>query len=254
MFDQSNTLPKRILFVFKTEGLKGLSKRIKNRLRPYQCHAFVLSFQSGPVSDPSAFPTGLNLVVIRTLERGQHLLNGLEFKQLTAADIGEIDELTEIDPFKVPKSVTLEKLQDGWLCYVAKYQGRIVASGWKKTGPEFYEPFFKRSLTLADDEVYGWRAFCMPAFRGRGVLPWLDNRIANHLALTAGVKNHVAYVTLDNSAARRTFVAIGWSVVGRLGFIEAFGFRIHYLWGHRAFSATRKRFFIQLQKRSDNKR
>lgn len=249
MSDQSNTLAKQMLIVLKTEGLKGLFNRIKDRCCD-QHHAFVIAFQSGPVSDPLAFPTGLEPAVVRALDRCQGLFSSLEFRQLTAADIEEIDELTEIDIFKIAKSVNLEKLQDGWLCYVAKYQGRIVANGWKKTGPEFYEPDFGRSFTLADDEVYSWRAFCVPAFRGKGVLPWLNNRMVNHLALTAGFKNHVGYVDLNNSASRRTFVAMGWSVVGRLGFIEIFGFRLHYLWGHRAFSATKKRFFIQRRRRT----
>jgi hypothetical protein len=183
------------------------------------------------------------------LERCQGLFSSLEFKQLTATDIEEINELTDIDPWNISKSVTLEKIQDGWLCYVVKYRGQIVANGWTKAGPEIYEPHLRRSFTLADNEAYDWRGFCVPAFRGKFVLPWLNNRVVNHLALTAGVIRHVGFVRINNPAMWRTFVAMGWSVVGRVGFIEIFGVRLHYILGRRALSKTKKRFFIQVQKK-----
>ena len=232
----------RIISVLRTEGLRGLLRRIEGY------HAFVLSFQCGPISDPAAFPMGLDPAYIRAVERGQRYLNSLEFKQLTAADIAEIDELTELDPWKVQKVVTLEKLQEGWHCYVAKYKGRVVANSWTKAGPAFVEPCTVRPITLADDEAYGWRSFCARDFRGRGVIPWLNNSIRNNLHLTEGVKSIVGWVRTSNKAMLHTQVQMGALVVGRIGYIQVLGVRLHYLWGRRALRATKRRCFIELIK------
>ena len=51
-----------------------------------------------------------------------------EFKEIAAVDNEELDELTAIDVWKVPKFVTLRKLKQGHHVYIAKYKGRIVAS------------------------------------------------------------------------------------------------------------------------------
>jgi|WetSurMetagenome_2_1015567.scaffolds.fasta_scaffold73013_3 hypothetical protein len=249
MTDQSIAFAKRVLNVLKTEGLKGFSRRVNNRLRSQvsYIHLFVLSSEFGLSSDISAFPTGSDPLTVRALERAQRFLSSLEFKQLTMADIGEIDELTDIDPWHIPKSVILEQLQDDWHCYIAKYKGHIAACSWTKSGPEFYEPHLKRSFTLAEDEVYSWRSFCAPSFRGRGVFPWHINSVTNHLAQTTGLKRQVGLVRVKNEAMWRSLLEAGWSVVGRAGFMEFFGFRLHYMWGQKAFGLTKRRFFIQRQ-------
>jgi hypothetical protein len=238
----------RIINVLRTEGLAGLPKRIKGY------HAFVVAFRCGPIANPTTFTNELDPVSIRAFERAQRFLNSLEFKQLTMADIEEIDELTDIDPWKVPKLVTLEKLQEGWHCFVAKYKGQIVASNWTKAGPEFMEPVVERSITLADDEIYGWRTFCVSGFRGRGVHPWLNNAVRNHLYQTKGAKSIVGWVRTSNKVMLHTQLQMGGSVVGRLGYIQFFGVRLHYLWGRRALSATKTRCFIELLKNSYNTR
>jgi len=247
MFDQRNTLAKRMVDVLKTEGIKGFSRRIENRLRSKwaQYHVFVFSLQFASVSDALDFPTRLDPATVRMFERCQRSFSSLTFKKVSEADGGEIDELTVIDPWGHSREGIIEKLQEGWCCYVAKFGSRIVASSWTKTGPEFYEPLLQRSFTLAVDEVYDWRTFCVSDWRGRGVVPILIKWIVNHLALTEGVKEYIGCVKVDNAGQVRNLLQMGYLLVGRLGFIDLFGFRLHYLWGRRAFSATKKRFFIQ---------
>jgi GNAT superfamily N-acetyltransferase len=246
MFDQHDTLAKRILAVLKTEGIKGFSRRIEGRLRSKWCryHALVFLQQFASVSGALEFPSRLDPAVVRMLERCQRLLSSLTFKQVTESDGEEIDELTGIDPWGHSKEGIIGKLQEGWCCYVAKSGNRIVANGWAKAGPEFYEPSLGRSFTLAGDEVYAWRGFCVPEWRGRGVSPMLTKWIVNHLA-TKGVKKQIGCVRVNNVGQIQTLLQTGWSMVGRLGFIEILGVRLHYVWGQRAFSATKKRLFIQ---------
>jgi hypothetical protein len=209
------------------------------------CHAYVLSYEYESVSNPSSEMSKGDPSVDRVLERARRLHANLELKQITISDINDIDELTEKDVWNIPKSLTLEMLQDGWLCYVAKYKNQIVANVWKKTGPEFYESYFHRSFTLTEEEVYEGRAFCVPNFKGKGVILWLMDIVNKQLAITAGIKRHTGWVKNTNEAMFSTLAQRGHSVVGRVGFIDIFGVRLHYLWGRKAFSATRKRFFIQ---------
>jgi hypothetical protein len=247
MFDQNNTLVKRMFNVLKTEGIKGFSRRIEDRLRSKwsRHHFFVFSQQFASVSDALEFPAQLDPAIVRMLERCQRVSSSLTFKQVNESDEGEIDELTAIDPWGHSKKGIIEKLQEGWCCYIAKFGSRVVASSWTKAGPEFYEPLLRRSFTLAVDEVYDWRTFCVPDWRGRGVVPMLIKWIVNHQALTQRVKKRIGWVMVNNVGQIHNLEQMGYSAVGRLGFIEIFGVRLHYIRGQRAFSATKKRFFIQ---------
>jgi len=247
MFDQSNTLVKRMFNVLKAEGIKGLSRRIEDRLRSKWSHhySFVFLQQFASVSDALEFPAQLDPATVRMFERCQRVLSSLTFKQVDESDAGEIDELTATDPWGGSRKTFIEKLQEGWCCYVAKSGSRIVAGSWTKAGPEFYEPVLRRSFTLADDEVYDWRTFCVPDWRCRGVIPILIKWIVNHQALTEGVKRRIGWVRIDNVGQIHNLEQMGYSAVGRLGVVEIFGVRLHYIRGQRAFSATKKRFFIQ---------
>jgi hypothetical protein len=243
MVEQSNTLAKRMFNVLKTEGIKGFSRRIRSKCYGY--HVLLFSQQFASVSDALEFPARLDPAIVLMLERCKRVLSGLTFKQVNESDSGEIDELTAIDPWGQSRKGIIENLQQGWCCYAAKFESRIVAYSWIKAGPGFYEPFFRRWFTWADDEVYTWRGFCIPDWRGRGVLPMLAKWIVNHLALTEGVKKYIGWVRVDNVGQINTLMHMGWSVVGRLGFVQIFGVRLHYVWGQRAFSLIKNRFLIQ---------
>jgi len=247
MFDQENTLAKRTYNALKTEGIKGFCRRIESRLRSRWSgyHVFLFSRQFASVSDALEFPAGLDPAIVLMLERCQRVLSGLAFKQVKESDGGEIDQLVAIDPWGESRMGIVEKLQEGWCCCVAKFGSRVVAYNWLKAGPKVYEPFFRRWFTLADDEAYTWRTFCVPDWRGRGVVPMLTKWNVGHLALTDGVKKYIGWVRIDNMGQIHTLVQMGWSLVGRLGFIQIFGVRLHYAWGRKAFSLTKKRFFIQ---------
>jgi len=183
------------------------------------------------------------------LARLGRALSELEFKQVFLNDEQAIDELTEIDEWHISKKSTLEKLQEGWNCYVLQREGKIVASSWVCNYQSFFEPYMKREFKLAADEVYHWRAYTVPGVRGKGIMPWLSKNVICHLAESCGKRRHVMIVRVENKTIQRIAGKLGWSKVGRAGFYEIFGFRFHYLLGRKAFSATRRRIFIQRQKR-----
>jgi hypothetical protein len=136
-------------------------------------------------------------------------------------------------------------MRDGWIGYVATLEGRIVASGWAFTGTQWRNNDVGRTLALAPGETYHSRTFCAPEYRGRGVLLWLSETIVADLAATVGATSHFGIVDPANPAMHQSLVAAGWSVVGRMGYVDGLGFRLHYLRGRRAFPAMRRRVLLE---------
>jgi GNAT superfamily N-acetyltransferase len=235
---------KRALRVLRTEGPRGIVQRFKDRARMHfsQIHLLVLASSSDSLSD----------VLARQDKRAQALKRALatplEFKQVLLTDDQVIDELTELDPWKVPKPFTLDKLREGWLCFAAKKDDRILASAWVGVNCDFKEDFLDRYFTLGPEEAFYWRGFCVPDSRGRGIMPRLIFHIFEHLKREHGKTHHLTVVRGTNLTVQHTLTKIGWQVVGRAGFIEMFSVRFHYLWGREAFKETRRRIFLQRTK------
>jgi len=224
-------LVNRAIAILRTEGPIEFIKRIKARLylKPLQYHFYVFEHKENP-SPPLSISE-----------------NGLEIKEITPADHAEIDELTEIDEWKTSKSFTLRKLEEGWHVYVAKQGGRIVASQTVVTQDRFDDPAFRREFKLASNEAYYWRSFCIPAFRGRGIFPMFGRYFLADVARKYSRANGLIAVSRRNKSMQRACSKYGFRKrIGRVGFIEIFGIRFHYLWGREAFKETRKRFFIQI--------
>ena len=222
---------KRPIKILRTNALVEFVKRALDHLRrkPLQSHWIVLSHKyRADVLPP-----------IGKVE--------LEFKEITAVDNEEIDELTAVDEWKVPKSVTLRKLKQGHHVYIAKYQGRIVASQTLIMRDRFLDPVLMREFKMASNEAFYLRAFCIPEFRGRGIFPVLVRYCLRDAAVNYGRGNGLALARTNNRNILRSVAPKieGTFKIGRAGFIEIFGIRFHYLWGHEAFKETRRRFFIQ---------
>lgn len=221
---------KRSTKILRTQALVEFAKRALDQLRrkPLQSHWIVVSYRyRADVSPP--------------IGEGEY-----EFKEMTAADHEEIDELTAVDVWKVPKSVTLRKLKQGHHVYIAKYKGRIVASHTVIMRDGFQDPVLMREFKMASNEAFHLRAFCIPEFRGRGILPVLVRYCLRDAAVNHGRDNGLALVRIDNRNMLRSVVPkLEVNRIGRAGFIEIFGFRFHYLWGREAFKETKRRFFVQ---------
>ncbi|HUL22602.1 MAG TPA: hypothetical protein VLZ10_14195 [Thermodesulfobacteriota bacterium] len=224
-----NYLTKRAITILKTDGAAHLLKRMMDRLflKPLLSHNFV--YVNKFCAD---YPVSMC--------EGE-----LEFKEITAADDDEIDELTAVDEWHTSKSFTLKRLEEGEHIYVAKHQDRIVTSVSIVARDKFEDVFFKREFEMAPDELYYWRGFCVPEFRGRGAVPAVARYSLTDMALKYGRKNAFAIVLNTNKSSQRTVSKAGYVKVGRVGFFEMFGIRFHYLWGREAFKETRRRFLIQ---------
>jgi GNAT superfamily N-acetyltransferase len=216
--------------VVREKGLRELGKRLLSRLR-WKPQAARLVVMGHPDLAGHEFPA---------------LQINLEMKRVTADDQGDLEEITAIDEWKTSLATSLRFLREGWRCYVAKHEGRIVAVGWASTADPFVDPWSQREFTFASDETYFYRGYCVPEFRGKGAIRFLIARMAHDLARSAGKTRSVTLVRASNAAMRRGFRKSGWAELGRAGFVDLFGVRLHYLRGRRALPRTRRRLFLQL--------
>lgn len=239
------TVLRRALDVWAHEGFGGVWARIRARALPRwtRLHLYVMVLGGESTSGR------LDPRIAEQLQRADRLFGALQFRRITPADDQELDELTAVDPWQISKAVSLEKLAEGWLCYVALRDGKVVGSTWSKVGGSFADGVLNRTYVLEPDEAYHWRGFCVPEQRARAVVPRLMAHVMDDLATREGVRTHVGFVRPDNEAQLRTLEQLGFSVAGRVGFVEAMGARLNYLWGARALRATRKRLALTLVRR-----
>lgn len=171
----------------------------------------------------------------------------LEIKRMTVDDQGDIDELMAVDEWPIDKPATLKMLQDGQLCYLAKYQGHLVACTWVIITAEFEEYFLRRKLRLAPNEAYYWRTMTLPSFRGKGIVPYLTAHADADLVHRFGKTYGLGWVRTNNASMLRALSKLGRVRVGRMGFFQIMNVRFHYLWGTSAFKETKPRFKIQIR-------
>lgn len=234
---------KRALRVLRTEGPRGIVQRLKDRARKLcsSVHLFVFA------SDTDSIARAMN--GFKGLLEISRRLTPLDFKEIRFDENSEIDELTEIDPWKFPKLLTVKQLHEGCKCFVAKSEGRIVACICVWFNHSFRDDFLEREIVLGSSEAYYWRAFCVPYFRSTGILPRLLMHAIECLEDEQNRTKQIAWVRVTNTPMQRTLTYLGWKVVGRMGFVEILGVRFQYLWGREAAKDTRKRIFLQFSRK-----
>jgi len=220
----------RIFSVLKEKGLIGATRMVVQQLKRgvVQSHLYVIGHNILPDN---------SMPVIET---------DLEIRQITISDNDDIDEMTEIDEWQIPKSATLKMFEEGQLCYIAKHQNHIVACQWVVITKEFEEYYLRRELRLSPNEAYNWRGFTVPTFRGKGILPLLVGYEESDIARRFGKTFILGWVRTDNQSMLRALSKLGWTRIGGMGFFQILGIRFHYLWGRHAFERTRPRFKIQI--------
>ena len=218
----------RAAAILRTEGLAGLARRATRRLKSKPRHE---NFHVVALSLPlSTFPPPPEVEV--------------EISPVEGEDSADLDVLAEIDVWSTSKAHLLRRLEEGQQCYVARYEGQIVSSGWwKEEG--FLLPSLGRRFRLASGEIYVHNAQTVPAFRGKGIYPYLRAQSLDDLVRTQGTTRAVAFIKATNRSSLRCWAKMGGCRVGRAGFVEILGLRFHYLVGRSALRNTRRRFFVE---------
>jgi GNAT superfamily N-acetyltransferase len=219
----------RGMAILKEEGIAGLVKRIKRRLsrKPvhFSCYIVALSLDhSIRVPAPSV---------------------DVEIDQIKATDDNDLEMLVKFGEYGASKALFLQRFADGQRCYVAKFEGRIVSGNWVYER-EWKPDDFGRRFKLADNEFYYDGAFTLPEYRGKGIISYLKAQSANDIKAHSQNKTRaLAFILVSNKANLRSVAKVGFKRVGRVGWIEIFGIRVHYLLGRGVLPETTQRFFIE---------
>ena len=224
-----------------------LFRRVPDRLRSAFRQSHALVFSRSIDSHPPPPSTAGNITVSRTGDSGHtpDIPDRLHVMQISPSDEVDIDELTRIDEWRTSKSATLQHLRNGWRCYAVKLDGEIVASSWAILNPTFRDAHLNRDFSLAPHQAYHFRSFCVPKCRGQGIMPFLYDYVIRDVGATDKRTEHMAIVRATNGRMIQALSKLGWSCVGRLGFVEIMGIRFHYL-SSNAFKYTHRRCFLQV--------
>lgn len=223
-------LARRAGAILKTEGIAGLGERVTGRLkrRPLHLRAYIVSLHlDRPIRSPRPMVE-------------------VEIDEVKATDEEALEVLAQIDEWRISKADLLRCLVGGRRCYVAKHAGQIVSSEWYILDGGLDSLFLGRRFQFAANEVFAYNAYTIPAFRGKGILPYLQAESARVVAAHNPHKTCVlALINVRNKASLRAFAKVGFTRVGQVGLMEVMGIRFHYILGQDALPATTQRFFFE---------
>jgi L-amino acid N-acyltransferase YncA len=123
----------------------------------------------------------------------------------TAADIEEIAANLRRDE---PAGVLRTLFEQGHHCFVAKFDGRVVAYNWIAFGPVQEEEY---RCTPAADQAICLNAYTVPEHRGKGLHYALLLSML-HFARASGKTSAYTAVSLLNETSWKTHVRMGWEL------------------------------------------
>lgn len=129
-----------------------------------------------------------------------------------------LDDPDEYRTFRpdVSRDEVCRRLSAGHLCWVARYQGRIVAALWSACGQARID-YLDREFRLLSGEAYFYEVMTVPELRGQNVAPalmmWAMQRLSQ-----AGYHQVTVATAPENEAAQRAFAKNGYRPLGLLGY------------------------------------
>jgi GNAT superfamily N-acetyltransferase len=129
-------------------------------------------------------------------------------------------EIAEYVEFRAGTDVAevQSQLDAGHWCFVARSQGRMVATSWAATNRAWLD-YLSRQLRLAPDEVYAYDSFTEPAFRGQNLGPALTAEKLRYFR-AAGYRRMVTDILPENRASLRADAKTGYRPYGLIGYVK----------------------------------
>lgn len=215
--------------ILRTAGWRGLLQRILKRLRRKPLHrgGYVLALR---LDRPFRVPMPK---VDVTIER------------VTPDNRETIRALREIGGWGSEFEDLADRLAQGQMCYIARCEGQIASIELVLEG-EFFDEYLERTFQLGENEICFYGGFTPVPFRGKGIHPYLQVECARDIASRDSRKTQViTFTEASNRASLRGLTKAGFVRIGRVGFGELLGIRLHYILGRKVLPATRRRFFVE---------
>lgn len=110
------------------------------------------------------------------------------------------------------------RLRSGEMCFVARYQGKIVSGVWVAAQP-VRVPFLGCQIDLAPGDAHIYDKFTAPAYRGYGIANAVRTFHLRHLQ-RAGFRRATGTVLPENASSLRDDFRGGFRVYGMLGRVK----------------------------------
>ena len=180
-------------------GLDSETTPRARRKRVYPLHLLLRPLGYLEFTDVYTFDLRPNLPEVR-------LKPGYTIVHASAADI---DEIVASLPRDEPPGVLRTLFAEGHHCFVAKFDGRVVAYNWIAFAPVQEEEY---RCTPAPDQAICLNAYTAPEHRGKGLHYALLLSML-HFAKEAGKTTAYTVVSLLNETSWKTHVRMGWRLV-----------------------------------------
>ncbi len=223
------TFSERSRAILRTQGIRGLTKRISSRLfrEPQMARAYVLN------------------IYLKDVVHVRAPIEDVEVRELTESDTAAVQQVADFRFYGRSVVDIQHYLANGQRCWAGKYKDQVVTCFWVQTRG-FYDPYLKRRIELDGGEEYDLGAFTLPEFRGKGIIPYVYAE-SSVMRTRANPNGRIyAIIRVTNKSSLEAAHKVGYAIVGRIGFYEVFGIRFHYLLGRDAFPKTTRRIFLQL--------
>jgi SAM-dependent methyltransferase len=132
--------------------------------------------------------------------------------------MGLLDDPDEYRAFRpdVSRDEVCRRLSAGYFCFVARYQGRIVAALWSASGQAHID-YLDCEFPLSPGEVYLYEALAAPECRGQNVTPALGMWAMQHMG-RMGYRRAIGAVMPENKLGLRLCEKAGLQPFGRIGY------------------------------------
>jgi GNAT superfamily N-acetyltransferase len=139
--------------------------------------------------------------------------------------VDEIDDYLAFRP-DTARAAVIDRLGAGQMCFVARFDRRIVAADWIATQP-IRLSYLDCVLDLAPGDVCIYDKFILPAYRGHGISNALRTHHLRQLQ-RAGHRRVVVAVLPENASSLRDILKGGYRPCGILGRIKVGRWQRHF--------------------------
>jgi GNAT superfamily N-acetyltransferase len=145
---------------------------------------------------------------------------------------GELDDYLAFRP-DTGRADAVGRLDAGQICFVARFEGRIVAANWIATQP-IRLSYLDCMLDLAPGDVCIYDKFILPAYRGHGI----SNALRTHhlrMLQRAGHRRVVVAVLPENASSLRDILKGGYRPCGIVCRVKVGPWQRHFRRGQVSF-------------------
>jgi len=122
--------------------------------------------------------------------------------QATPSDVKELSDHTSSMP-----EATIQRVQRGEVCFIARVGPRIVHSNWLSF--RWKESLAGRFIVLDEDAAYCGDAYTDAAWRGLGIHTEVNSTMLRFLQ-EKGFRRAYTWAYADNRSSRKTMERVGW--------------------------------------------